>query len=156
MNWLDAFAERARQFHLLEWEEISDLGLYMDQVITLIERQFRPIYADDRKIITPAMINNYVKSGLIKRPEKKKYGREQLAQLIMLCALKQTVSLEDMRKLLQGDEGDAEMLYRNFRAEIEASTQRFSDALRGIFPMQCAVAGATYQFFCELMLRAEP
>lgn len=93
-------------FQAVTWEQLPDLGLYMDQVITYVEQRCRPLYPQE-KILTPAMVNNYVKSGLVIRPESKKYGRPQLAQLIMICTLKQALSQEEMKKLLVPAEDSA-------------------------------------------------
>ena len=85
----------------LPWDQIPDLGLYMDQVITLIGRIYAPVYGPDVKAyLTPSMINNYVKARIIPRPHGKKYSREQVALLIMIVALKQAAALEDIRALL--------------------------------------------------------
>ena len=64
----------------IPWEQIPDLGLYMDQVVTFISRAYEPLYgAGLRGSLSPSMINNYVKSKLIPRPAGKKYSREQIA-----------------------------------------------------------------------------
>lgn len=83
---------------LPEWEMLADIGLYMDQVITLIERTFSP--ALPKGEMTKSMVNNYVKVGLIPRPTGKKYEREHLALLLMICILKQALSMEAVAKLL--------------------------------------------------------
>jgi hypothetical protein len=72
------------------WDALPDLGLYMDQVVTFLERQLSPLHPAGvkDKIITPAMINNYVKMQVIPRPVNKKYERGHLAALLMLCLLK--------------------------------------------------------------------
>lgn len=79
---------------LPEWTALPDIGLYMDQVMTLMERTFAP------GEITKSMVNNYVKVGLIRRPTGKKYDRGQLAQLVMIGVLKQALSMEDIARVL--------------------------------------------------------
>lgn len=79
---------------LPQWAALPDIGLYMDQVMTLMERTFEP------GEITKSMVNNYVKVGLIKRPTGKKYDREQLAQLVMIGVLKKALSMEDIARTL--------------------------------------------------------
>ena len=83
---------------LPEWAFLPDIGLYMDQVITLMERTLAPVLGPGE--ITKSMVNNYVKVGLIKRPAGKKYDREQLAQLLMIAVLKQALSMEDIAGVL--------------------------------------------------------
>lgn len=83
------------------WEELPDLGLYMDQVTGFLNRLLRPFtLGRDDAPLTPSMINNYVKSGHISRPAKKKYSREQLAALYMLCSLKKNLSITDAAALI--------------------------------------------------------
>ncbi len=83
---------------LPEWEMIPDIGLYMDQVITLMERTFSP--ALPKGEITKSMVNNYVKVELIPRPVGKKYDREHLALLMMIGVLKQALSMESVAQML--------------------------------------------------------
>ena len=71
------------------WQLLPDIGLYMDQVVTLMERVFE--YMPGAGAVTKSMVNNYVKAGLIRRPSGKKYDRDQLAQLIMIGVLKQAL-----------------------------------------------------------------
>jgi hypothetical protein len=80
------------------WAALPDLGLYMDQVMTLMTRVFGSMPGGGE--ITKSMVNNYVKAGLIRRPSGKKYDRDQLAQLIMIAVLKQALSMEEIAKVL--------------------------------------------------------
>ena len=104
------------EFHPVPWAQIPDLGLYMDQVITFIGRIYEPLYGADMKpYISAAMINNYVKGRLIPRPAGKKYSREQIALLVMIVALKQVSSMEEIRAMLTLREGQSvEGLYAAF------------------------------------------
>lgn len=70
------------------WDSLPELDLYMDQVIVFMERHLA-LFGDGRdKLITPSMVNNYVKLGLIPPPVKKKYNREHLSRLTAICILK--------------------------------------------------------------------
>lgn len=108
------------RFVPVPWELIPDLGLYMDQVITFIGRIYAPVYGPDvKRYLSAAMINNYVKGKLIPRPTGKKYSREQIALLVMIVALKQVLSMEDIKKLIALEEGQsAEPLYTAFCAQF--------------------------------------
>ena len=59
------------------WDELPEIDLYMDQVIVLMEKYLSWYigYDSENKIITPSMINNYVKLGIIPAPIKKKYSK---------------------------------------------------------------------------------
>ena len=49
--------------------------------------------------LTSAMINNYIKDGLVERANGKKYGQEHLAYLTAITALKQVMSVREMKVL---------------------------------------------------------
>ena len=87
-------AEDILNMALPQWELLPDIGLYMDQVITLMDRTFSP--ALPKGEMTKSMVNNYVKVGMIPRPVGKKYDREHLAMLLMICVFKQALSMESI------------------------------------------------------------
>jgi hypothetical protein len=84
--------EHAVREPLPAWESLPDFGLYMDQLLTFTERCFPGE-------VTAGMINSYVKARLVERPQGKKYSRTALAQLLMVCCLKQATPLESLRAL---------------------------------------------------------
>ena len=95
------------EFHIPRWEELPSVALYLDQVVTLVNSSLAPIlslnYSSSKKenaILTKTMINNYVKNNLIESPEKKKYGKNQLAKLFVICILKQVYSMNDINALI--------------------------------------------------------
>ena len=66
---LTAHLQQQSKKSLPKWEELPDIDLYMDQVIALMNR-----YLDNRtkdKMITPSMVNNYVKMKVMPAPVKK-------------------------------------------------------------------------------------
>ena len=134
-----------KEITLPAWETLPDIGLYMDQVVTLTERAL-PLGG-----ITKAMVNNYVKTGLLPRPSGKKYDREHLALLLEIAVLKQAMSMEDIATLLSwlGEDG-AQAGYMHFCTELEAITAGIArgsidagggdDALTGALRMSLAAA----------------
>ena len=65
-------------YHLPDWDSIPDFGLYMDQVIVLLEQylSFIPTPAGAKEhIVTSATINNYVRLKIMPAPVKRKYYR---------------------------------------------------------------------------------
>ena len=91
--------QEIRALELPEWEILPDIGLYMDQVVTLMDRTFSPTLPKGE--MTKSMVNNYVKVGMIPRPTGKKYDRDHLAMLIMIGVLKQALSMESISRLLE-------------------------------------------------------
>lgn len=101
-----------KDFHLPTWEELPTIELYMDQVIVLLNGYlsiFCEISNDD-KLITATMIHNYVKQKIIPAPIKKKYSKMHLAYLIMVCILKQTLSIPMISKMIPPDLSEEEMI----------------------------------------------
>lgn len=121
-NWLAGLKDQ----YAAEWERLPDIGLYMDQVQTYIDRQLG-LYRlnEEDKLLTPAMINNYIKDGLIPRAEAKKYGPVHLALLIMIATLKQVLSIQDLNQLLSDyrEPEPVASLYRQFLHDQRCSLQ---------------------------------
>jgi len=150
-----------RQYRPVEWEQIPDLGLYMDQVITFITRTYEPLYGEDiHSYLSASMINNYVKSKLIPRPTGKKYSREQIALLTMIVALKQTSSMEDIRRMLTLEE------LRTVKDLYAAFNRRFSLALQSMYgeanaagmpqsALDFAILACAYSAGCAAALKCE-
>lgn len=106
------------------WELLPDIGLYMDQVQTYIDRQVSLYRRDEgERLMTSSMINNYIKDGLLPRAKAKKYSPEHLAMLIMIGTLKQVLSMQNLRRLLPcgRDATGIEELYQHF-IDIQGST----------------------------------
>lgn len=62
---------------------------------------------NEEKLLTPSMVNNYVKMKLLPAPQKKKYGRKHIALLIMICTFKQSLSMAAVEQMLPPDDEDA-------------------------------------------------
>lgn len=149
------------QFCPVPWDQIPDLGLYMDQVITFITRAYEPLYGETTKgYLSAPMINNYVKNKLIPRPTGKKYSRLQIAMLIMIVVLKRVCTMEDIRAMLQVEgEDEVRALYELFCARQAASIQAMLSMRSELNPaMDCAIFSSAYRAGCECLLqhKAEP
>jgi len=94
---LSQWADSISRWHLPRWSELPQIELYVDQVVAFLETQLGGLLLVEEKFITAAMINNYVKQGLLPKPVKKKYGRPHIARLIIITLSKQTVSLADIQ-----------------------------------------------------------
>ncbi len=149
------FAEIAR-FSPVQWDQIPDLGLYMDQVITFITRLYEPLYGETTKgYLSAPMINNYVKNKLIPRPTGKKYSRLQIAMLIMIVALKRVCTMEDIRAMLSADEEDSiRALYESFcRRQMESIDCMLHVESDLPAAMDCAIFSSAYRAGCECLLQ---
>ena len=148
-----SLAERMASYEPAPWSLIPDLGLYMDQVVTYIEQQFKPLYgAKASSLITPSMVNNYVKSRLLDRPLGKKYYREHLALLMMIVTLKPVASMDDISRLLNRPDGlSVQSLYEGF-----CQTQREVFHALSLDPqtsaLRSAVTATAYHLVAEGLL----
>jgi len=89
-------------FHIPRWNELPNIDLYMDQVLNYIEiclKDYIKVESNE-KIITKTMINNYVKQGILQPPENKKYNRLHIAELFVICILKQVYSISEIKDLI--------------------------------------------------------
>lgn len=108
----------------VEWDRLPEIYLYMDQVLTYMNKQLS-LYARDEgtNLLTSSMINNYVKDGVLPRPEQKKYSREHLAILTVICMLKQVLSIQDISTLVKSlllNASQSEMYNRFCEAQTSA------------------------------------
>ncbi len=95
---IDAIASSMCGFRLPRYQEIPDVGLYLEQTTKYINQCIHILGFED---VTGSMIRNYVKQGFITNPVKKQYSANQIAHLIALVLLKQVISLENVHALFQ-------------------------------------------------------
>jgi len=103
---------------LPRWEDLPNLDLYMDQVLTLSEQVLGPLNV---KPITAAMINNYVKLKLIPPPIHKRYTRKHVAFILAIAILKDVFEIAQIRDgiLLETSVMELKEAYNRFVDEVE-------------------------------------
>lgn len=95
------FLDELENFNLIEYERLPDIDLYMDQVITYLDRYLMPFQTSSLdKQITSSMINNYVKGECIPSPNAKKYNKEHIALILEICLLKKAISISDIKQII--------------------------------------------------------
>lgn len=122
-------------YRLPAWEEIPDFGLYMEQVVQLLKQylSYLPPGLKQSQTITSAAINNYVRTKMLPEPRKKKYYRVHIAYLIMICTLKQSLSLSMLQTLLPGnlpEEEEVRRAYSSFAQRHSLCAQYFVDQVK--------------------------
>lgn len=110
------------------WDQFPDIGLYMDQVISYMPRQLINISGGQ---LTPAMVNNYIKYGLLPRSEGKKYSKAHLAILTAICTLKQVLSVKDLDILFEhkNESVDINSFYLEYQKVLDEALLEASSAL---------------------------
>ena len=110
--------QKMQTFCLPRYQEIPNVGLYLEQVTRYIGECFEPLMDG---VITASMISNYVKRGLVSNPVKKQYSREQIACFIYITAVKTVLTMEDIRLMfhIQKDVCDVQVAYDYFCGTLE-------------------------------------
>ena len=111
-------------YHCPRWDELPDIGLYMDQVVGVLEKHLALFAEDeDTKIITSTMINNYVKQHVVTPPQKKRYDRIHLAYFYLVCILKRFLNISEISAgmIQMMEKYDCEKIYDQFCSEVEYS-----------------------------------
>ncbi|MDO4492735.1 MAG: DUF1836 domain-containing protein [Clostridia bacterium] len=107
------------EFRLPRYEQIPDVGLYLEQVVRYINSRLEPLGGQR---LTASMVSNYVKQKLIHAPQKKLYTAEHLALLLFIAVVKSVVPLEGLRMLfeIQGECCSLQAAYDFFCDEFES------------------------------------
>ena len=111
-------AEPARIFRLPKYEDIPDVGLYLEQTVKYINSYFESF---DSMNLTASMVSNYVKKGLVANAVKKQYYRDQIAYLIFIAVAKNVLSMENLNLFItmQKESYTTQKAYEYFCAELE-------------------------------------
>lgn len=128
--------EKLLNFQNPEENTIPNISLYMDQLQEYFETTLGDLKRQDEDaVLTKTMINNYVKSNLIKAPERKKYDKETIGDLIVIYHLKKAFSIQDTMNVLNLMKKDAHY-YAHFVKEQDAiRSELISNMPNGTFDM---------------------
>lgn len=83
--------------------EIPGIDLYLDQILSLVTEKnsgSSPRYRD--RSLTKTMVNNYSKDGLISPINGKKYSRAHIVEMLLVYALKNTLTIDEIKRVLTG------------------------------------------------------
>lgn len=121
-------------FHLPRYAEITNVGLYLEQTVKLINAYLMPLGGQP---ITGTMVSNYVKSKLIENPVKKQYYTDHIVRLIFISVAKCAMTLEDISLILtlQREQYTLKKAYDYFCDEFENIMKEsfgFGDSVSGL------------------------
>ncbi len=141
------------------WEKLPDIDLYMDQVVSYLPRQS---VGGKPPAITSAMINNYVKAGLLPRANGKRYHKEHMVYLTVIGLLKNILTVKDMQLLLEHElvEGKEEAFYKNFLQDVDDTFHLVDASIDATLTtedmaelaLQLALASCATKSACEQLL----
>ena len=139
-------------FRLPSWEELPDIELYMDQLVSLVEK-YLSLFPENSQnpVITPSVINNYVRLKVMPAPCRKRYSRKHVAYALMICFLKQVMTLTEIQKVIPPDLSSDQLrqLYNDFVQKTTTATRLFIDEVRES-SRQCLVEESTHG--CESLV----
>lgn len=117
--FVDATAvEQIKDFRLPKYEEIPNVGLFLEQVVKYVNEFLEPL---GNVSLTGSMISNYVKKNLIANPIKKLYYRDHIIYVLFIAIAKSVLSLEELETLINnnGRKYDHRFLYEYFSKEFQ-------------------------------------
>ena len=83
--------------------EIPAIDLYVDQILNLVSSKLEQGSTRfHERQLTKTMINNYSKDGIITPVKGKKYTKEQIIQILCVYSLKNTLTINEIKRLLYG------------------------------------------------------
>lgn len=108
------------EYSLPDYKELPSIPLYMEQAVSYISETLEPLFDNKDQILTPFMINNYVKAKIIAPPDHKKYSKNHLGYLFAISILKNVASIKDLATLIAVDNKyfkpeDKQNLYNKFK-----------------------------------------
>ena len=114
----EKIAEPLRIFRLPRYEDIPDVGLYLEQTVKYINTYFESFGSLK---LTASMVSNYVKKGLVANAVKKQYYREQIAYLFFIAVAKNVLSMENLSLFIsiQKESHSTKVAYDYFCEELE-------------------------------------
>lgn len=141
------------------WDSLPDIDLYMDQVVSYLLRQTA---GGKEPGITSAMINNYVKDGLLPRASGKRYHKEHLVYLTAIGLMKSVLTVKDIKVLLDMEiqEGREEEFFEKFLRGIDEAFLQADSAISpdlsqealGEMAMRLALQSCAAKTACEHLL----
>lgn len=145
-----------------KWEDIPDIDLYMDQVLNYMTRQHAGL--DFGETLTSAMINNYIKKGVLPRANGKRYERSHIAYLTAICLLKQVLSVDSTKDLLdkQLENSDITAFYEKYCSKLDSAYNTVASRLdEGMskddvkeLALELAISSYAQKLACERLLNS--
>lgn len=159
--------EQELQMHLeeavrdcdLALADIPAIDLYLDQILSLVadkNKEAAPRYRE--RELTKTMINNYSKDGLISPISGKKYSRDHIIEMLLVYALKNTLSIGEIKRVLYGAREDCGFTgkeltdcYCRFLKLKETNRHRTGEMVKGLLREDALSVENDRDFFVALL-----
>lgn len=161
MEKLSELKQKFEEKRPVKWEMIPDIPLNKNQVVMYMPRQLVGTEGEDD--ITSAMINNYIKDAVMPRANGKTYSREHIAYLTAISILKKSLSVKDIKTLIDLSEGSGEtaQYYESLNASLDMELTQAAARLRDDMSqkeivdlaLQLAVSVYARRTLCEQLMQ---
>ena len=139
--------------------DIPAIDLYLDQILCLVADKnatSAPRYRE--RALTKTMINNYSKDGLISPITGKKYSRSHIVEMLLVYALKNTLSIDEIKRVLTGVREECgftgeDMIraYHQFLSLKENNRARSGEIVQTMLGEDALDVESDYDFFLSLL-----
>ena len=139
--------------------DIPAIDLYLDQILSLVADKnatSAPRYRE--RALTKTMINNYSKDGLISPITGKKYSRSHIVEMLLVYALKNTLSIDEIKRVLTGVREECgfageDMIraYHQFLSLKESNRTRAGEIVQTMLGEDALGVEGDYEFFLSLL-----
>lgn len=111
-------------YTLPNYNDLPKIPLYMEQVTTYISDTLMPLFQNNASnIITPYMVNNYVKAKIVVPPKEKKYDTNHIGYLIFISLLKTSASMKNLAALIEVDN----QIYKSDKSDLYSLFKEIHD-----------------------------
>ncbi len=117
-------------FRMPKWEHLPD-AIRSKEVCTLTNDLLLPIFPAERELLSPAMLQNYLRWGILPPVDGRKYNREQICWILTITLLKNVITIKEIKKgiLLQLKLMEAKEAYNILCEEVERAFSYMSDTI---------------------------
>ena len=139
--------------------DIPAIDLYLDQILSLVSDKnaaSAPRYRE--RALTKTMVNNYSKDGLISPITGKKYSRAHIIEMLLVYNLKNTLSIEEIKRVLTGvreecgfQGEDMIRAYHRFLSLKADNRTRAAQTVRDVLAQDGLSTENDYDFFLSLL-----
>ena len=139
--------------------DIPAIDLYLAQILSLVADKnatSAPRYRE--RALTKTMINNYSKDGLISPITGKKYSRSHIVEMLLVYALKNTLSIDEIKRVLTGVREECgfageDMIraYHQFLSLKEKNRTRAGEIVQTMLGEDALGVEGDYEFFLSLL-----
>lgn len=139
--------------------DIPAIDLYLDQILSLIaDKNAISTTRYQERALTKTMVNNYSKDGLISPITGKKYSRSHIVEMLLVYALKNTLSIDEIKRVLVGVREECEFsgedlirAYHEFLSLKQNNRQRTEKIVETVLQEDAISVEDDYGFFLSLL-----